>query len=334
MVSRYATVTIAGVTKVIDLLSSAAPNPSTPTMLFGWSGADIPAVENQVVGTWMARSSWDDINSGHWIGPGMGNTGYLNYISAHSDRAADIGVPLIPHDSGTAYNTLLDQAIAGASVTVGGTTKSTDDIYTTLGAKLAQYGPQTVYARIWWEMNMSPDPQATIDRSKFIAAWNRAIPLIRAGFATQAPTKVLKIVFCPISDGAAYTAFYPDNDKVDVISMDVYGAKWTTNMPTSSELLSWTNGFLTSIGNFAISKGKPVSLGEWGNWGTGTQGTAGSKGRGDFPEYIDQVFDWAATYNAEYICYFNLESGGVGIDLNDQPLSTARIQQRVAALSS
>jgi len=172
-----------------------------------------------------------------------------------------------------------------------------------------------------------------INRPKFIAAWNRAIPLIRAGFAARATAasraQSMYIVFCPISDGADYTAFYPDNANVDVIGLDVYGAKWGTVIPTSSELLAHVQAYLDTLTTFATSKNKPMALGEWANWQTATVGNTTSHGRGDFPEYINQIFDWATAHNVAYLCYFNLSDGGVGQTMANTPLSLAAYQGRV-----
>jgi hypothetical protein len=311
------------------------------TSRFGWSGNDIPNVENMVRGVWMARDTWERVKAGQWLSADSGHTAY---IAAHPDRAVDIGTAFIPHDSGVAIDTLLDQVINNTSVqvTTGGTMMNTADVLISLGKNLSLQGPAAgiVYSRPYWEMNMSPNPANSITRQKFIDAWNIAIPLIRQGFEAQKvtsnrPNQVLKIVFCPISDGADYTTFYPDNANVDIIAQDTYGAKWGSTLPDATTIFNWVKGFLDALTTFAISKGKPLALGEWGNWQQGTAGTTNSHGLGDGPTYIDQIFDWVdaqknhATSKVEYLVYFNQSGGGVGITLADQPLSTARIQARV-----
>ncbi len=288
---------------------------SSATTLVGWSGAKIAGLDNQIFGTWMARDSWAGMAAGQWL---SANAGYTAFVAAHPDRAADIGVPLIPHDSGVPLNQLLDEAIAGKR----------DSEYRAMGASLAKGAPETLYARLYWEMNMSPQPAKSLDRSKFKAAWDRAVPLIREGFAATAPSKDLKVVFCPISDGADYSAFYPSSSNVDVIAMDVYAAKWGAKTPTAAVLTASVQLYLDSIAAFAKEKGKPVALGEWANWQTGAQGSTNNHGRGDFPAYIDQVFDWAEKNDAAYVVYFNLADGGVGQSLAETPASLQRLLVR------
>ncbi|WP_210506510.1 hypothetical protein [Naasia sp. SYSU D00057] len=296
----------------------ADPNARTGiSTLVGWSGGAIPGLENQVFGTWMARDSWAGMARGYWL---YANTGFTAFVAAHPDRAADIGVPLIPHDSGQPLNQLLDEAITGLH----------DDDYESMGASLGKLGPATVYARLYWEMNMSPYPANSLDRAKFKAAWDRAVPLIRSGFAAAAPSKTLKVVFSPISDGADYRAFYPNSTNVDVIAIDAYASKWGSSAPTAAVLTQTVQTYLDSIAAFAKEQGKPVALGEWGNWQVGRDGDVNSHGLGDFPNYIDQVFDWAAENDAEYVVYFNLRDGGVGQTLADTPLSLARLQARAS----
>ena len=55
-------------------------------------------------------------------------------------------------------------------------------------------------------------------------------------------------------------------------------------------------------------------------------------GRGDCPEYIDTIYDWAATCRrgCRYLCYFNLPDGGVELTLDQTPASLARLKTRAA----
>lgn len=300
---------------------TASPTPELPQTLIGWSGDDIPGVDQEVFGTWLARDSWAGMARGEWL---FANDGYKRFVAAHPDRAVDIGVPLIPHDSGRDLNSLLAEGASGAR----------DAEYESLGRWLGSNGTKTVYARLYWEMNMSPEPADSLDRGAFIAAWNHAVPLLRKGFAEAAPDKQLFIVFCPLTDGADYQAFYPDDANVDIIAIDAYGAVWSSDTPLVGVLLDVVRRQLAGLEKFARQHGKPLALGEWANWNAGTSsaGTPGGKGRGDFPEYVDLIFDWAERVDAKYIVYFNLASGGVEQTLNDTPMSLGRLQGRAAVL--
>lgn len=288
--------------------------------LIGWSGTAIPGVEQEVFGTWMARDSWDGMSKGQWL---EANKGFVSYVAEHPDGAADIGVPLIPHDSGEDLNDLLDEAVSGDH----------DEDYRSLGAWLATHGPKTTFARLYWEMNMSPVPADSIDRAKFKAAWDHAVPLLREGFAAAAPDKQLSIVFCPLTDGADYHAFYPSDENVDVIAIDAYSQIWSSSTPSKKALIDSVDGYLTEIADFAKEKGKPVALGEWANWhaGEGAVGKVGGKGLGDFPEYIDQVFDWAQKNDALYLVYYNIADDTLQ-KLSDTPKSLEVLQRRAQSL--
>lgn len=305
--------------------SKTAP-PANGHTLVGWSGANVEGAESFIVGTWMARDSWDGMAGANWLSY---SDDFKAYVSAYPARAADVGVPLVPHDSSTPLNSLFDEALSKSST------------YDSLGRRLAELGPDTVYARLYWEMNMSPYPAQQIDRAKFKNAWRAAVPSLRAGFAAAArPGQVLKIVFCPLSDGADYKMFYPGSDMVDVIGLDVYGSIWTQNPPSVSELLSRVRVQLETIANFAKSEGKRVALGEWSNWtpDEAHRGQAGSKGCGDCPEYIDLIFDWAASnatgIAAEALCYYNIAPLGPDQTLATTPKSRARFIERSAALKA
>jgi len=286
--------------------------------LVGWSGAPIPGVDQQIVGTWMARTTWDNLAGGQWL---AANADFTAYVAAHPDRSADVGVPLVPHDSGQPLDDLLDEVIAGAH----------DTVYLALGQQLAKLGPATVYARLWWEMNMRPAPADQIDRGKFRAAWARAVPILRAGFTIAArPGQRLRIVFCPLTDGADWTAFWPGDTLVDMVALDAYGAMWGAVQPDAAALLASLTGALGKLAAFGRAHGKPVAIGEWANWSNPLSRTPTSRGLGDFPDYIDAVFDWAQASRAAYLCYFNI-GDGTGLTMAQTPLSLARFQSRAPA---
>lgn len=305
--------------------SAAAPPPPPPPgggtgTLVGWSSSadhQIPSVTQEIIGTWMARQSWDNIQNADWLS----STEYPAYVASHPTGAADIGVPLIPHDSGTAFDTLFDQVISG----------SKDSVFYALGQKLATDGPPTIYARVFWEFNMS---SAQMTSAKFVSAWRRAIPQLRTGFSAAADAgQQIKIVWCYLGANADPTPFWPGGDYVDVLGADVYGIVWAQTNPTVSQMLGNVNSMLSQLNNYAAAYGKPVSLGEWANVIPKSGSAWDTRGCGDCPEYIDLIFDWAE-FNTEYLCYYNIDAGGVGQFINNMPNSLARFQARAAALQS
>ncbi|GAB4082297.1 hypothetical protein GCM10028783_32460 [Modestobacter muralis] len=280
----------------------------------GWSADAVPGVEQSVIGTWMARDSWENLALGQWL---TDNPTYVAYVAEHPDGAADIGVPLVPHDSDTPFDDLLREAASGAR----------DADYRSMGTRLAAASPATVYARVWWEMNLRPMSDG-IDRELFKAAWAHAVPLIREGFAAGArPGQTLSVVFSPNADGADYEEFYPGDDLVDLMALDAYGQRWGSSTPSDAELLALLGQQLDRFTQFARSHGKGVAMAEWGNVADKADGgDEQMQGLGDFPPYVALVLDWAAREEAEYLVYFNSPDAGVGQTLQDTPQSLSMLQ--------
>jgi hypothetical protein len=291
--------------------------------LTGNSGKSLESygIRQEVLGIWMGRSNWTDVAEGNWIWTTA--SGVPAWRTTHFDRPIDVGVPLIPTSAGIAYNDLLKQAISG----------SQDSTYTSLGKCLAKYGSKTVYARLWWEMNMSPVQQ---DSASFNAAWRRAVPLIRKGFSANAVAgQTLNIVWCVNSGTPSPLPFYPGDDMVDVIGSDTYGMVWGNSDPTMQQMLNKINNdpfMLKWQAAFANLHKKPTCIGEFGN--VSPKGTQPQElhGVGDSPQYIDAIYDWIKTcqYGCRYVCYFNLADGGVGQTLDQTPNALQRLKERAA----
>ncbi|MET4081353.1 hypothetical protein ABIB40_001299 [Pedobacter sp. UYP30] len=291
--------------------------------LTGSSGKSIEnyGIRQDVFGTWMGRSGWEDIRKGNWMM--LEESGVPKWRRAHFDRATDVGVPLIPHDSKQDLNDLLKAAIRGEQ----------DTTYLSLGRALARYCTKTVFARIWWEFNMYP---AKENNKLFISAWRRAIPIIRKGFKhAAAKGQTLEIVWCTNAGVPDPEPFYPGDDVVDVIGSDTYGMVWGNADPTVPQMihrilkdpfmLEWQT-------KFANVHKKPVCLGEWANVAKKGDQKSESHGIGDCPEYVDAIYDWVKTnkYGCRYICYFNLEAGGILVSLDKTPKALARLKIRAA----
>lgn len=278
--------------------------------------------KQEIMGTWMGRNSWKNIAGADWIW--AKESGVPAWKANHFDRPVDVGVPLIPHDAGSNYNDFLKQAISGAE----------DSVYISLGKNLAKFGPKTVYARLWWEFNMSPVRQ---DAGLFIAAWRRAVPLIKQGFKQEAVAgQVLNIVWCVNSGTPSPLPFYPGDDVVDVIGSDTYGMVWGDTDPTLQQMLNRiTKGafMLEWQADFANQHKKPTCIGEFGNVAPKGNQQGQLHGIGDSPEYIDAIYNWIKTckYGCLYVCYFNLANGGVGQTLDQTPKALARLKTRAAA---
>ncbi len=289
--------------------------------LTGNSGKSLEnyGIKQEILGTWMGRKSWDNIAGADWIW--AKESGVPAWRKDHFDRPIDVGVPLIPHDAGINLNELLKQAISGAR----------DSVYISLGKNLAKYGTQTVYARLWWEFNMSPIRQ---DAQLFIAAWRRAVPLIRKGFkAAAANGQSISIVWCVNSGTPSPLPFYPGDDVVDVIGSDTYGMVWGGTDPTLQQMLQKIikgQFMLQWQARFANRHKKPTCIGEFGNVAPKGNQAQQLHGVGDSPEYIDAMYNWIKTcrYGCLYVCYFNLADGGVGQTIDQTPRALERLRAR------
>jgi hypothetical protein len=301
------------------MLAAAGTRYRATVTRLGWSGDDaIPSTRHDVKGTWMVRDTWANMAAGNYLTEGT----YGTYVATFPGRSVDVGVPLIPHDSvpETGWNSLLDSVVAG----------SHDTDHFNMGKNIALNSTATVYARLWWEMNMST---ASLDFTKFINAWNRAVPNIRSGFTSAAVAgQKLQIVFCYLPDRTTQAAMYPGSSTVDVVGSDIYGKMYQSTQPSSAQLLDTVNTQLNALTQFGADRGKPTSLGEWANWqALPNNGVTDSRGLGDFPGYIDTVFDWIVATHPVYVTHFNINDG-TGQRLIDTPNSLARYQVRAAAL--
>jgi len=303
--------------------AGAEARPPTFTTLTGCSGKSIEAygIPRDVYGTWMGRSSWKDLAQGNWLM--TEDSGVPQWRRDHFDRALDVGVPLVPTDSKQDLDAMLRQAAAGTQ----------DETYRSLGRCLAVYGTRTVFARLWWEFNMPPARQ---DPKLFVAAWRRAVPLLRAGFRGAAqPGQTLSVVWCTNAGAPSPEPFYPGDDMVDVIGSDTYGWVWGGSDPTTRQMLAHIRTepyMLDWQAQFANRHRKPTCLGEWANVAKKGDKPNDSHGVGDCPEYIDTIYDWAQTckYGCRYVCCFNIADGGVLITLDQTPASVARLKVRAA----
>ena len=289
--------------------------------LTGSSGKSIEnyGIRQDVFGIWMGRSSWKDLQDGNWMW--VKESGLPNWKKYHFDRPVDVGTPLIPTDMQNDPDELLQEVIEGKH----------DSIYLSLGKNLAKYGTSTVFSRIWWEFNMYPVKQQA---ELFVKAWQRAIPIIRKGFVSEAVKgQKLEIVWCTNAGAPDPEPFYPGDHYVDIIGSDTYGMTWGKINPTKEQILNRILNdpyMLKWQSEFAARHGKPVCIGEWANVAVKNEGVDDSRGLNDFPEYIDAIYDWVKTnkFGCKYVNYFNLEDGGILTTLDKTPKSLARLKIR------
>jgi hypothetical protein len=104
------------------------------------------------------------------------------------------------------------------------------------------------------------------------------------------------------------STFYPGNDVVDMIGIDVYDAGMAGN--PSDQAVRWTRldeepEGIAQIAAFAHTNGKPLSFPEWGLV------SSASGGGGDDPIYVQGIAAAIKDNNVVYQSYFDKPTGGV-----------------------
>ena len=104
------------------------------------------------------------------------------------------------------------------------------------------------------------------------------------------------------------STFYPGNDVVDVIGIDIYDAGMPGN--PSNQAARWTSldtegDGLAQITAFARANGKPLSFPEWGLI------SASSGGAGDDTAYVQGIAAAIKDNNVVFQSYFDKPTGGV-----------------------
>jgi hypothetical protein len=108
---------------------------------------------------------------------------------------------------------------------------------------------------------------------------------------------------------SSFESFYPGNDVVDMIGIDIYDVKWNDTSVTPEERWEYTikRGMgVNELLAFARSKDKPVSYPEWGLYRPGDSFSGG----GDNPYFISKMTELINTTSPVYQSYFNINWGG------------------------
>ena len=163
----------------------------------------------------------------------------------------------------------------------------------------------------WYHDSLGNDPSQYQDWATY---WARIVKTMRA-----VPGSHFLFDWC-INAGyrdIPFSSYYPGNDVVDIIGIDVYDA----GMPgdPQNEKSRWASldsepGGLMQIDAFARKNNKPISIPEWGLV------SAGSDGLGNDPAYITGIATTVEENQVVYEAYFDNERGGTML-LRDAPQS-------------
>jgi len=170
----------------------------------------------------------------------------------------------------------------------GGAQGKFDELFSRYAELLISRGYGSSVIRIGWEFNAawyawdaSKDPEA------WIAYWRRIVTAMR-----KTPGANFRYDWCPAAAAKGFNAekAYPGDDYVDIVGLDFYNmpvgqkddspqGRWDARMKMQHGL-GWQR-------DFARSRGKPMSLPEWG---TGVHKKWG--GPADDPYFIEQMAAW------------------------------------------
>lgn len=108
---------------------------------------------------------------------------------------------------------------------------------------------------------------------------------------------------------SSFDDFYPGDDVVDSIGMDIYDIKWGDASATAAQRWEYMNNRTLGIQDFlhfADAHQKPVSYPEWGLYKPGDQLAGG----GDDPSFVIYMHDLIVQTHPLYQSYFDIDWGG------------------------
>lgn len=254
-----------------------------------WSGQKLSHVVD-----FSAREDWRDIAAPdymleEWAGSGL-RTVYA--------------VAMVPEE----VSATMEQGAAGEY----------DGYFRELGERLVAAGQEDSILRVGWEFNLSQSPYNT-DPETFISYYRRIVAALRSvegeDFAFD-----WNVNNGPSGDDA--TPFYPGDDVVDHVAVDVYDVSKAYPYPPGCDddcrrerqEQAWDEIYGGELGlrywrDFARRHGKPLSVPEWGVWER-TDGTGG----GDNPIFIRRMHAFLndPDNNVAYHSYFESNNNPVG----------------------
>ncbi|WP_041775557.1 glycoside hydrolase family 26 protein [Blastococcus saxobsidens] len=264
-----------------------------------WRGREL-----DVVVDWPARSSWADIVNPTWLYNNWSGTPYIK----------SFGVAMLPEKESAS----LDACARG----------SYDRHWREFGENLAERGlADEVIIRLGWEFNGDWYKWSARNPEAFAACW-RAIH-------TQVERVAPELRWdWNVNRGRGHSVAdarkaYPGDQYVDIVGIDSYDiwpgvrteADWQEHLAGEFGLRFWAD--------FAIQRGKQVSVPEWGLY-PGTE-QAGNNG-GDNPLYIEKMVGFFRSLgdHLAYESYFNQSRSGVAGSLvspNQNPRGSAAYQK-------
>ena len=253
-------------------------------------------------------NGWEAIAQPSW----MLDT-WATWVRAGAGRQLVLSVPLLPESA-------RGQLWVGAAGFF-------DEPFLWLARGMVARGLGGSIIRLGWEANTGSHPWAAEgDPGSYKQFFRRVVAVMRS--VPGAAFSFDWTANSGVGGGSALTtfdSFYPGDDVVDLIGLDVYDMVWEDSTSTPAQRWNFTlNQRLGLVDHraFAWAHGKPMSFGEWGMLARGDQFGGG----GDNPYYVDRMADWFGQTTPRYQSYFNVDWGG-GV-LSSFPNGQARYRAR------
>jgi hypothetical protein len=250
-----------------------------------------------------ARSSWPELADPAWL-----LDPWTAWLKADSSRRLVLAVPMLQVESAGQFEDA-----------------TKDRYFVELAQSIVKRGiADRVVIRLGYEMNSdwaTYGRQYDPDGAGFRTMWRRVVTKMRAVHPFVFDWSVVPTED-PAEAGFA-EAFYPGDDVVDVIGLDVFD-HWVAGTPEARwQALAAKVGWAA---DFAAAHHKPLALDEWAVWST-----ANALGGGDDPTYITNLLGWASDHHLVWISYFNSKEGQVDTTLEENPESLAAFRTYLAS---
>ncbi|WP_285623118.1 glycosyl hydrolase [Kineosporia sp. NBRC 101677] len=289
---RPRTVGAAGAVKVGVFRGTSAAE----VQKFGeWLGRDVDYAMD-----FSTRTSWDEIANPHYMLEAWKGSGYRMVYATAMLPTQDMSATM-----------------------AAGARGEYDEHFRTLAQNLVAAGQGDSIIRLGWEFNLSASRWHPDTKENFIGYWRHIVDAMRSVPGTEN----LQFDWNPNIGGETYDSrlYYPGNKYVDYVGVDIYDISWAPGaypFPADCDeacklqrrKAAWNDKLNGTFGlktwaDFARSKGKPITLPEWGLWER-----PDGHGGGDNPYYIEQMYKFIndPDNNVAYQAYFEYDVGDNG----------------------
>jgi hypothetical protein len=294
-------------------VASAATNAISSLGVYGGDGPGADNALCQSTGpkcgyamSFLDNTSWQKMENPSWFISQFTGTKYSMIW----------GVPMLPN--------------TGNYTLAAGATGAYDQYFVTLAQGLVSGGQANSIIRMGWEFNEGWAPWAASGQAaNFVAYWRQIVTSMRS-----VPGANFQFEWNPVigaQSAGNLAAYYPGNDYVSLIGLDVYDISWAS-YPGAAKLFSTmlTEPYgLNWLASFASQQGKPITLPEWGlGWGDSDDGAPVSDpgtetSGGDDPTFINDMAGWIATHHVVEATLWDVNQSTISTTENPNSFAAA-----------